>query len=118
MEPTITLASLYTISKIIGSITTLFGIGYGVFKVISWVKSKFVNIDANVTALKNTMETGFNKLSEDIKSQTTIIASELKEQRQDFRTFYAPILMMQQMQQNPQVTAPARAKRSPRNKKK
>jgi hypothetical protein len=96
---------------------TLSGLIFGVFRVINWIKTKFINIDANVTALKNTMETGFNNLSEDIKSQTTSMVSELKEQRQDFRTFYAPILMMQQQSSQQMAATPARAKRSPQKKK-
>lgn len=113
MEP-ISLATLLVILKIVGGLMTFFTVTFGVFKVITWVKSKFINIDANVTALKSTMETGFKNLSDDIKSQTTTIATELREQRQDFRTFYAPILLQQAVQQAP---IPVKAKRSPRKKK-
>jgi hypothetical protein len=112
----VSLATLLLILKFIGGVVSALTLLFGVFKVINWVKNKFINIDANVTALKDSMETGLNKLSDDIKSQTHTIATELKEQRQDFRTFYAPILMMQQMQQSMNA-APVRAKRSPRKKK-
>lgn len=110
MEP-VSLATVFFIFKVIGTITTACGFLFGVFKLIMWIKNKFVNIDANVTALKSTMETGFTNLSNDIKAQTTTIASELREQRQDFRTFYAPTLLaMQQAVQQP-IAAPARARR-------
>lgn len=110
----ISLATIYLIGKIIGTVTTVSGLIIGAFKMFSWVKTKFVNIDANVTALKSTMEVGFQNLSQDIKNQTTTIASELKEQRADFRTFYAPtLLMMQQATASIQpAAAPIRAKRS------
>lgn len=118
MEPVITLSSLMTLGKVVGTVMTLIGIPVGVMKIINWVKTKFINIDANVTALKSTMEVGFDKLNENIQNQTTTIATELKEQRADFRTFYAPtLLMMQQAASIPQQSpAPVRAKRSPRKK--
>lgn len=101
-------------AKIIGAITTVSGVIIGAFKMFSWVKNKFVNIDATVTDMKSTMEIGFKNLSDDIKQQTTTIAAELKEQRADFRTFYAPTLLM--MQQTAAITQPQpppiRAKRS------
>lgn len=118
MEPVITLSALMTLGKVVGTVMTLIGIPIGAMKIINWVKTKFINIDANVTALKATMEVGFDKLNENIQNQTTTIATELKEQRADFRTFYAPTLLM--MQQAAAITAPSptpvRAKRSPRRK--
>ena len=110
----VSLTLIWLIIKIIGAASSVLAFIFGVFKVINWVKNKFINIDANVTSLKSTMENGFKNLSDDINKQTSTIAGELKEQRQDFRTFYAPILMMQQMQQQPPLVAPVRAKRAPR----
>ena len=90
----------------------------GVYKVINWIKSKLTNIDSNVVALKDSMDTHISGLREDIKLQTSTIATALSEQRQDFRTFYAPSMLMQQMQalQAP-AAVPVRAKRAVRKKK-
>ena len=110
MDPVVTMSALITIGKFIGAITAITGLIAGVYKVITWIKNKFINIDANVVALKGAMEDGFKDLSEVLKSQTTTLTAELKEQRQDFRTFYAPILMMQQQAQQKMV--PVRAKRT------
>ena len=119
MEPVVTLSALMLVGKIVGSGSALFGTLFGVFKVINWVKTKFTNIDQNVTTLKSTMESGFSNLSNDIKDQTKTIAQELREQRQDFRTFYGPVMMQQAIQQSIQaLPAPARAKRSPVKRKK
>lgn len=102
MEP-ISVAALLGGIKIVSSIVSALGLVFGVFKVITWIKNKFTSIEANVVDLKSSME----GVREDIKHQTSTLASALSEQRQDFRTFYAPtLLMMQQMQQ----PAPLRAK--------
>ena len=114
MEPVVSLSTIWLISKVIGAVTTISGLIIGVFKMINWVRNKFINIDANVTALKATMETGFKNLNDGLTHQTDSVVGELKEQRADFRTFYAPsLLMMQQAAATitPQI-APVRAKRS------
>jgi hypothetical protein len=113
MEP-ITAVAILGGLKIAGTGVSALGFIFGVFKVINWVKNKFTSIDANVVELKNSMDTNFNGLREDIKHQTTTLASALSEQRQDFRTFYAPTLLMMQQFQQP---APVRAKPSKRVKK-
>jgi len=60
----------------------------------------------------NEMKTGIATLHGSLENQTQVLANELREQRQDFRTFYAPLLTMT----NP--TAPrARAKRTPKKTK-
>jgi hypothetical protein len=112
------LNAIYIILKILGGISTFTGLTFGVFKVITWIKNKFNNIDANVVALKSSMDTHINGLREDIKTQTTTLANALSEQRADFRTFYAPtLLLLQQHQQALALPTPARAKRVVRKKK-
>ncbi len=106
MEPISAVAILGGL-KIAGTGVSALGFVFGVFKVINWIKGKFVSIDNNVVALKQSMDASIGGLREDIKHQTSTLAAALSEQRQDFRTFYAPtLLMMQQMQQ----PAPLRAK--------
>jgi hypothetical protein len=107
-----------SVARDISIISSIAGGAYGIFKVISWVKGKFVSIDNNVVELKNSMDNHITGLREDIKTQTAILASALSEQRADFRTFYAPtLLLMQQAQQSLyQPPAPIRAKRAPRKK--
>jgi len=113
MPELISLTLILTIFKVLGGVTTLVSLAYGVFKVITWIKNKFTSIDENVVALKTSMDTHITGLREDIKSQTTTIASALSEQRADFRTFYAPTLLMLQ-QQSAQQLIPVRAKRPAR----
>lgn len=99
--------------KIFGAIVTLLTALFGVFKVIGWVKNQLTKIDNNVVELKASFDKGINDLREDVKDQTKTIATALSEQRSDFRTFYAPTLLL--MQQNAQLNAtpavPVRAKR-------
>ncbi len=90
------------------------GFAYGVFKVITWVKNKFISINDNVVELKNSMDTHITGLREDIKLQTSTIATALSEQRADFRTFYGPAMMMQFQTQLQQNAVPVRAKRAVR----
>jgi hypothetical protein len=110
------LATGYLYLKYGTTIVSFLGIVFGVFRVISWVKNKFIAINDNVLDLKTSLETNFTGLRDDVKEQTKVIASALSEQRQDFRTFYAPTLLMlqqSQVQQNLQPS-PARAKRATR----
>jgi len=93
--------------KVASGVVSGLGLIFGVFKVITWIKNKFTSIDANVVELKNSMDTHITGLREDVKAQTATIAAALSEQRQDFRTFYAPTLWAMQQTQQP---APARAK--------
>ena len=86
---------------------------FGIFRGWLWVKNKFVNIDNNVVELKKSLDTHISGLREDVQDQTKTIAGALSEQRQDFRTFYAPLFMLQQAQAQ-QLAAPARAKRASR----
>lgn len=119
MTDPISLATLFLVGKIVGTVTTIGGLFIGVLKVITWIKNKLTNIDSNVVALKNSMDTHISGLREDIKAQTSTIATALSEQRADFRTFYAPSLLMMQ-QTNAQFNAaavPVRAKRPARKKK-
>lgn len=81
---------------------------FGVFRGWLWVKNKFVNIDANVIEMKTSLDAHFDALRKDVQDQTKTIAGALTEQRQDFRTFYAPLFMLQQAQ------APVRAKKASR----
>lgn len=117
MPDPISLATILLILKIAGGITTFSGSIIGVFKVITWIKNKLTNIDSNVVALKDSIDTHINGLREDVKSQTSTIATALSEQRADFRTFYAPSLLMMQNLQNAQsaqlpAVSPVRAKRT------
>ena len=112
MDP-ISFATLLLFCKIIGTVTTLITLPIGVFKVISWVKNKFNSIDNNVVELKNSLNSHFDALRSDVQEQTKTIAGALSEQRQDFRTFYNPLLMLQQAQAQ-QLATPVRAKRASR----
>lgn len=114
MEP-ISAVFVLGVLKIVGSVASALGFLFGVFKVINWVKAKFVSIDTNVVELKKSMDTNINGLREDIKHQTATLASALSEQRQDFRTYFAPTLLMMQQLQQP---APLRAKPRARVRKK
>ena len=116
MEPIITIATLLFLGKIVGAITALSTALFGVFKVINWIKAKFVSIDDNVVKLKDSMDVHITGLRDDIKEQTKTISNALSEQRQDFRMLYAPtLLMLQQTQQF--GPAPVRAKKPVRRKK-
>lgn len=110
------LAIGYIYLKFGTTVASALGLMYGAFKVINWIKTKFININDNVLNLKNSLDTNFAGLREDVKEQTTVIASALSEQRQDFRTFYAPTLLMLQQSQAQQTlkAAPVRAKRATR----
>ena len=87
---------------------------------ITWIKNKFISIENNVVELKKSVDTNIGGLREDIKTQTSAITTALSEQRQDFRTFYAPTLLMMQQQsaqfQASTTLAPVRAKRPVRRK--
>jgi phage-related protein len=107
----ISLATFFLVGKVVGTVMTLGGLSFGVFKVINWLKSTFTRIDSNVVELKNSMDSHIIGLREDIKSQTTSITNELREQRADMRSFYLPVMMQMQSLVNPLQAAPARAKR-------
>jgi hypothetical protein len=118
----LTIAMLLDLAKIASALSFIGGLLFGVFKVINWVKTKLSSIDSNVVELRNSMDANFTGLRDDIKAQTNTIATALSEQRQDFRTFYAPSLMMM-MQQNHvasvlSAAVPAKAKRAPRRQTK
>ena len=104
--------------KIVGSVASVLGVLFGVFKVISWVKGKFVSIDENVVSLKQAIDTNLTALRNDIKEQTHVISTALSEQRQDLRTFVVPLIMSNQFQQTQlqPIPVPARAKPRARNK--
>ena len=107
----ITVGTLLDFAKIIGAISFLGSVSIGVFKVINWIKTKLSSIDMNVVELKNSMDANVAGLREEIKSQTHTIASALSEQRQDFRTFFAPsLLMAQQHYVMPHAAVPLKAK--------
>jgi len=107
--------------KIAGIVAFLFSGTLGVFRVINWVKGKFISINNNVIALNNTMAESLTGLREDIKHQTTTLSNELREQRADFRTFYGPFIAQQKQMVVPQYAVPsgslARAKKTPVKKK-
>ena len=117
MPDPISLATILLVLKIASGVLTFSGFVIGVFKVITWIKNKLTNIDSNVVALKDSMDAHIGGLRVDIKGQTATLATALSEQRSDFRTFYAPSLLMMQ-QHNSQLQQPAavptRAKKSPR----
>lgn len=116
VEP-VSISMLISIGEVIGGIATSIGFLFGVFKVINWVKTKFTNIDANVLTLNETINTNFTALRDDIKDQTKVLNSSLSEQRQDFRTFFTPLLMGLQTQSSVLNAAPARARRNTRKAK-
>lgn len=98
--------------KIIGGVISASGLLFGVFRVINWIKNKFINIDKNVTDLKDSMDKNMVGLRDDIKAQTASITDALKEQRADFRTFVAPVLLQTQFTNSSLITTPVRAKRT------
>jgi hypothetical protein len=110
----VTMATLVTLGSEILKIWIPAGaLLFGIFRGWLWVKNKFVNIDANVIEMKKSLDTHFDALRSDVQDQTKTIAGALSEQRQDFRTFYAPMFLMQQSQVQ-QAAAPVRAKKAPR----
>jgi hypothetical protein len=111
----ITISGVVNAAKIISAILSILGLFYGVFKVINWVKTKLSSIDSNVVSLKTSIDSLIGGLRDDVKDQTQSLTNELREQRQDFRTFYSPILLMMQQQQQLQP-APVRAKRPPQKR--
>jgi len=117
MDP-ISWATLMLAGKILGAVTGAVGFAAGVIKVIMWIKNKFTSIDDNVVELKKSMDTHITALRNDVKDQTTAITAALSEQRQDFRTFYAPTLLMMQNQQNQFQPVPIRAKKQVKRKSK
>ena len=117
MEP-ITLTIVFSVLKDASIIASSVAALFGVFKVINWIKTKIANIDSNVVELKTSMDTHIIALRNDVKDQTTAITAALSEQRQDFRTFYAPTLLMMQNQQNQFQPVPIRAKKQVKRKSK
>jgi len=115
MEP-ISWATLLFAGKILGSLTGVTTALFGVFKVINWIKAKIANIDSNVVELKTSMDAHIGGLRDDIKQQTTTLATALQEQRADFRTFYAPTIMAMQQRYEPWESAPVRAKKPVKRK--
>ena len=117
MPDPISLATILFILKIAGGVMTFATFIIGVFKVITWIKNKLTNIDSNVVALKDSIDTHINGLRDDVKVQTSTLGTALSEQRADFRTFYAPSLLMMQQQNaqfqaNTPASVPVRAKRT------
>jgi hypothetical protein len=113
----ITIATLLDFAKIISAVSVLGGLIVGVFKMINWVKTQLSSIDANVVTLKESMDANVSGLREDVKAQTHTIATALSEQRQDFRTFFAPSLLMTQQHYMAQASlqqaaVPMKAKRN------
>lgn len=74
------------------------GLFLGVYKGWEWVKTSINDIKTDVKDVK----TG-------ISTQTTALISEIKEQRQDFRAFFAPLFSIAQSQAVAQAQ-PLRAK--------
>lgn len=114
----LTVAGLIDILKVITTIAGSLALLFGVFKMINWVKNKFININNNVIALEQSLTTNMQGLREDIKDQTHTLATELREQRQDFRTFYGPYIMHMNMQQQLQPATARAKKRTPAKAKK
>lgn len=81
------------------------GASVSVYKVIQWIK------DIREKDLHE-IKTGMTGVQTEMSKQTEALVAELKEQRADFRTFYAPLL---QAVATPVVARP-RAKRSPRSR--
>ena len=113
IETAITVSVLSNWIKIVSGIMSCVGLFYGVFKVINWLKSTLIRLDTNVVELKKSMDEHIGGLREDIKLQTSTLATALQEQRADFRTFCAPSLLMMNQQLHPLLAAtPVRAKRA------
>jgi hypothetical protein len=83
----------------------------GAYKGFQWVKTKIVNIDANVVATKDALNVQMTAIQNEIKSQTHALTAALNEQRADFRTFYLPFMLQNQQFQQP-AQVPARAKKT------
>jgi hypothetical protein len=125
MVDPISLTAIILAGKVVGSTLTLLSVIFGAFKAVNWIISKIQDISTNVVELKTSMDSHITGLREDIKNQTTTIASALGEQRQDFRTFFAPTLLMLHRAQESQpfdkvpveVPTLVRAKKNPVKRK-
>ena len=69
----------------------IFAAMFGLFKVITWVKTSFVDIKDKVHNLNINIAGLITKIEE----QTHAVVGEVKELRSDFRTFYVPALLSQ-----------------------
>jgi hypothetical protein len=88
------------------------GVVIAAYKVVQWIKDiREKDLHEIKTGMVD-MHTGVLGLQTEMAKQTDALVNELKEQRQDFRTFYGPLL---QTVSTPAVPR-ARAKRSPRPK--
>lgn len=100
-----------TIMSIIKWTPLIGGAIWGLFKGYQWVKDVR---EKDLKQLKQNMadlHTGIEGVRAAIDTQTQSLVAELREQRQDFRTFYAPLLTIAA------GPTPARAKKTPPKKK-
>jgi cob(I)alamin adenosyltransferase len=76
-----------------------------ILKIMSWVKkikeSDLVNIQSGVNNLNAELVKQTTTLNTELVKQTTAIVSELKEMRNDFRTFYVPVLTVAPARRQP-----------------
>jgi hypothetical protein len=105
-DPTtlVTVASWFTIGK---DAVTIAGLGWGVFKLVYWVKDKLSTISNNVIALDASLSSKLDTVRHELKSQTEQLVAEQKETRNDMKTFLFPALLQQ-------ATITARAKPKPK----
>ena len=93
------------------------GMAIGIYKAVQWVKDNrgkdLYEIKTGITE----MHAGVAGLQTEMSKQTDALVNELKEQRQDFRTFYSPwVQAVSTAPPMPLAVPLARAKRSPRPK--
>lgn len=110
IEAALTIGALLEIGK---DLAWICGAGYAGFKAYDWVKGirqqDFPEVNQSLTQVKDML----GVVKQSVDAQTTAIVNELKEQRQDFRTFYAPPALPLLQHAAVRGRAPARRKNKP-----
>jgi len=116
MVDPVTISALSLLYEVVKYWLPVLGAAFGLFKVINWVKTSFVDIKSNVVTLnQNTgllreeIQSQTKDFKDAVASQTHAFVAEVKELRSDFRTFYVPAILSQNAFMS---KSPARAKRS------
>ena len=93
---------------------------FGLFKVINWVKTSFIDIkdkvhslNTNITGLITKVEEQTTAVVKKTEEQTHAVVGEVKELRGDFRTFYVPALLTQNQLTGKPSRVGQRAKKKP-----
>ena len=68
------------------------GVFFVLYKAVDWIKSIKTNDLANVQVGVVDIKDSLDKVHDEVKGQTTAVCTELKEMRQEFRTYFAPMI--------------------------